>query len=70
MAEAERDWRRHGVRVVTSERLDFNTPQTPGMTRAAAIDRASAGAEKLWAARSRFIPTPRPARTTMGRWRA
>ena len=48
MAEAERDWRRHGVRVVTSERLDFNTPQTPGMTRAAAIDRA-AGAEKLWA---------------------
>ena len=49
MAEAERDWRRHGVRVVTSERLDFNTPQTPGMTRAAAIDRASAGAEKLWA---------------------
>ena len=49
MAEAERDWRRHGVRVVTSERLDFNTPQTPGMTRAAAIDRASTGAEKLWA---------------------
>ena len=49
MAEVERDWRRHGVRVVTSERLDFNTPQTPGMTRAAAIDRASAGAEKLWA---------------------
>ncbi len=49
MAEAERDWRRHGVRVVTSERLDFNTPQTPGMTRAAAINRASAGAEKLWA---------------------
>ena len=49
MAEAERDWRTHGVRVVTSERLDFNTPQTPGMTRAAAINRARAGAEKLWA---------------------
>ena len=37
------------MRVVTSERLDFNTPQTPGMTRAAAINRATAGAEKLWA---------------------
>ena len=49
MAKAERDWRTQGVRVVTSERLDFNTPQTPGMTRAAAINRASAGAEKLWA---------------------
>ena len=37
MDGAQRDWRQHGVRVVTSERLDFNTPQTPGMTRAAAI---------------------------------
>ena len=47
MARAGRDWRQNGVRVVTSERLDFNTPQTPGMTRAAAINRATAGAEKL-----------------------
>ena len=43
MAREGRDWRRHGVRVVTSERLDFDTPQTPGMTRAAAINRATAG---------------------------
>ena len=35
--------------MVTGDQLDFNTPQTPGMTRAAAINRASAGAEKLWA---------------------
>ena len=49
MVDDKKDWRNHGVRVVTSERLDFNTPQTPGMTRAAAINRASAGAEKLWA---------------------
>ena len=49
MAVEQRDWRQHGVRVVTGEQLDFNTPQTPGMTRAAAINRASAGAEKLWA---------------------
>ena len=32
------------------ERTRFsNTPQTPGMTRAAAINHAKAGAEKLWA---------------------
>ena len=49
MAREGPDWRQHGVRVVTSERLDFDTPQTPGMTRAAAINRATAGAEKLWA---------------------
>lgn len=49
MTREGRDWRQHGVRVVTSEGLDFNTAQTPGMTRAAAINRATAGAEKLWA---------------------
>lgn len=29
--------------------LDSNTPQTPGMTRAAAITHARTGASKLWA---------------------
>ena len=43
------DWRLHGVRVVHADELDPNTPQTPGMNRAAAIDAARAGAEKLWA---------------------
>src|SRR5205823_10535175 len=43
------DWRLHGVRVVHADELDVNTPQTPGMNRAAAIDTARAGAEKLWA---------------------
>src|SRR6187399_1531245 len=42
-------WRLHGVRVVHSYELDLNTPQTPGMNRAAAITHARAGAEKLWA---------------------
>src|SRR5256886_17596965 len=42
-------WRLHGVRVVHANELDVNTPQTPGMTRAAAITAARAGAEKLWA---------------------
>lgn len=43
------DWRLQGVRIVSSKQFDFNTPQTPGMTRAAAINRAMAGANKLWA---------------------
>ncbi len=43
------DWRLNGVRIVQSHELDLNTPQTPGMTRAAAITHASAGANKLWA---------------------
>ena len=43
------DWRTQGVRIVHSDELDINTPQTPGMNRAAAITHATAGAEKLWA---------------------
>jgi len=52
MAHAETStsrWRLHGVRVVHAGELDVNTPQTPGMNRAAAITAARAGAEKLWA---------------------
>ena len=43
------DWERHGIRIVRAGELDLNTPQTPGMNRAAAITHASAGASKLWA---------------------
>jgi uncharacterized RmlC-like cupin family protein len=42
-------WRLHGVRVVHADELDTNTPQTPGMSRAAAITHARVGAEKIWA---------------------
>jgi uncharacterized RmlC-like cupin family protein len=45
----EKDWRTHGVRIVRSSELDLNTPQTAGMTRAAAITHARSGATKLWA---------------------
>jgi uncharacterized RmlC-like cupin family protein len=43
------DWSTHGIRIVRSGELDTNTPQTPGMTRAAAITHARTGANKLWA---------------------
>jgi uncharacterized RmlC-like cupin family protein len=42
-------WRDKGVRIVSGSALDLNTPQTPGMTRAAAITHARTGANKLWA---------------------
>ena len=48
-AETQPDWRNHGVRIVRGDQLDLNTPQTPGMTRAAAITHARTGASKLWA---------------------
>ena len=43
------DWKHHGVRIIHSDELDSNTPQTPGMTRAEAISHARVGAQKLWA---------------------
>jgi uncharacterized RmlC-like cupin family protein len=46
---AARDWKEHGIRIVRANELDSNTPQTPGMTRAAAITNACAGATKTWA---------------------
>lgn len=49
LAEAKPDWQHHGIRLVRAGELDTNTPQTPGMTRAAAITQARTGAEKLWA---------------------
>ena len=43
------DWKAHGVKVIPGDSLDPNTAQTPGMSRATAINHARAGAEKLWA---------------------
>ncbi len=49
MSKAPRDWRTNGVKVISGQHLDRNTPQTEGMTRAAAVNFATAGARKLWA---------------------
>jgi uncharacterized RmlC-like cupin family protein len=43
------DWKENGLRIVRSNELDSNTPQTPAMTRAEAISYARVGAQKLWA---------------------
>lgn len=41
------DWAKNGVKIVHAEELDMDTPQTSGMTRAAAITHARTGASKL-----------------------
>ena len=61
MSEASKrpDWRRDGVRVNPGDELDPNTPQTPGMSRAAAVDHARAGSRQLWAGTMRVDPDGR-----------
>ncbi len=50
MGEAEAvDWKTNGVKVIPANSLDANTAQTPGMNRAAAINYARVGAQKIWA---------------------
>jgi len=49
MGDHDHAWKHDGVRVVPGDQLDINTAQTPGMNRAAAINFARVGAEKLWA---------------------
>ena len=42
-------WKLRGVRVIHGNQLDPNVPQTQGMNRAAAVNFARVGAEKIWA---------------------
>ena len=42
-------WKTSGVKVIPGDSLDTNTAQTPGMNRAAAINAARVGAQKIWA---------------------
>src|SRR4249920_3194774 len=42
-------WKHNGVVVIPGNSLDTNTAQTPGMNRAAAINAARVGAQKIWA---------------------
>lgn len=50
MSEIPSDgWKHTGVSVIPGDQLDPNTAQTPGMNRAAAINFARVGAQKLWA---------------------
>ena len=61
MAESHVKWRNDGVRIVRGDQVDSNTLQTPDMTRAAAINRAMAGANKLWAGSVKIHPNAKTA---------
>ncbi len=50
------DWKTQGVKVIPGDQLDPNTAQTPGMDRAAAINFARAGAQKIWAGTVKIHP--------------
>jgi uncharacterized RmlC-like cupin family protein len=50
------DWKIHGVKVIPGDHLDPNTAQTPGMDRAAAINLARVGAQKIWAGTATIHP--------------
>jgi uncharacterized RmlC-like cupin family protein len=59
MNESPADWREAGVRVVHQVDLDTNTPQTPGMSRAAAITNVATGASRIWAGTVTIEPKAR-----------
>ena len=59
--ESHGDWRDQGVKIIPGTQLDLNTPQTPGMTRAAAITRARTGAHKIWAGTVQIHPNAKTA---------
>ena len=50
------DWETQGVKVIPGDQLDPNTAQTPGMDRAAAINFARVGAQKIWAGAVKIHP--------------
>ena len=50
------DWKTNGVKVIPGDQLDSNTAQTPGMDRAAAINLARVGAQKIWAGTVKIHP--------------
>ena len=63
------DWAKHGVKIVHSDELDLNTPQTSGMTalpqsRMRELEQASYGLAQCW-----FSPMPRLDRIIMANWR-
>lgn len=50
------NWKNDGIQIIAQDQLDTNTPQTEGMSRAAAITAASVGASKIWAGTVAIAP--------------
>ena len=56
LRESLQRWKHRGVRVIKGSNLDPNVAQTQGMSRAAAINHARVGAEKIWAGTVKIHP--------------
>jgi uncharacterized RmlC-like cupin family protein len=56
LRETLQRWKHNGVRVIKGSNLDPNVPQTQGMSRAAAVNFARVGAEKIWAGTVKIHP--------------
>ena len=54
--ESSTRWKHDGIQVIRGDQLDANTAQTPGMNRAAAINAARNGAQKIWAGTVTIAP--------------
>ena len=54
--EKNNRWQFNGVKIVSEDKLDDNTPQTKGMKRFAAIAKNNVGAEKIWAGKVDIEP--------------
>ena len=50
------NWKRNGIKVISEEDLDDNTPQTKGMKRFAAVAKKNTGAKKIWAGKVDIEP--------------
>ena len=56
MQNNENQWKTNGIKVISEEDLDDNTPQTTGMKRYAAVAKKNTGAEKIWAGKVDIEP--------------
>ena len=49
-------WKLNGIKVISENDLDDNTPQTKGMKRYSAVAKNNTGAEKIWAGKVDIEP--------------
>ena len=49
-------WQLNGIKIISEDELDDNTPQTKGMKRFTAIAKSNVGAKKIWAGKVNIEP--------------
>ena len=54
--ENKNKWDLNGIKIISEDKLDDNTPQTKGMKRFAAIAKNTVGAKKIWAGKVNIEP--------------